>query len=86
MTLTQVFARQRQVGRGVHTLLRLHPELKGDGRLSPIEPPRWFPAARVVTPPMLPLLSALDRALVPLPTALLHRVLMTGYYLGQAEG
>jgi len=86
MDLTTLFERQRAVGRGVHTLLRLHPELAGSPHLSPPSPPGWFPLGRRVTPLLLPLLTALDRRGVPLTTRVLHRVLMCGYYLGQEEG
>jgi GT2 family glycosyltransferase len=83
--LRRFFERQRLVGRGVHTLLRLHPELAGSPHLSPLAPPRWFPLARWLVPPLVPLLSVVDRMGVPLGTKLLHAVLMTGYYLGQGE-
>ncbi len=85
MDLASLFARQRLVGRGSHTLLRLQPELVESPHLAPSRPPRWFPAGRYVIPPLVPLLSALDRRGVPLSKRLLHRVLMCGYYLGRAE-
>jgi len=86
MDLRSVFARQRQVGRGIHTLLRLHPELAGSPYLSPREPPRWFPLGRRLIPPWIPAIAALDRRGLPLPRALLHRILLCGYYLGVSEG
>lgn len=85
MTLTDLFARQRAAGRGIHGLLDLHPELAGDSRLSPIDAPRWFAAGRHAIPPLVPLLSRLDRLGVPLGKRLLHRVLICGYYLGRDE-
>ena len=41
MTLGDLFARQRLVGRGLRTLWKLHPELPATPLLSPGEPPRW---------------------------------------------
>jgi hypothetical protein len=73
------------VGRGLRTLFDLHPELAGSNLLSPPAPPRWFAAGRRLLPPVLPLLSALDSAGVPLGKRVLHRVLICGYYLGQCE-
>ncbi len=84
MTLADLFARQRLVGRGLCTLRKLHPELAGTPLLSPSDPPRWFGAGRRLIPPLVPLLSALDRLGLPLGKPLLHRVLMCAYYLGQA--
>jgi len=84
MTLVDLFARQRLVGRGLCTLRKLHPELAGTPLLSPSDPPRWFGAGRRLIPPLVPLLSALDRLGLPLGKPLLHRVLMCAYYLGQA--
>lgn len=86
MDLTTLFERQRTVGRGVHTLLRLHPELTGSPHLSPSAPPGWFPLGKPVMPILLPLLTALDRLRIPLSVQVLHRVLICGYYLGQEEG
>lgn len=83
MTLVDLFARQRLVGRGLCTLRKLHPELARTPLLSPAEPPRWFDAGKHLVPPLVPLLSALDRAGLPLGKPLLHRVLMCAYYLGQ---
>ncbi|HEX9732995.1 MAG TPA: glycosyltransferase family 2 protein [Thermoanaerobaculia bacterium] len=85
MTLADLFARQRLVGRGLDELLRLHPELAGRALLAPPSPPRWFGAARRLVPPLVPLLSAVDGLGVPLSTRVLHRVLMCGYYLGREE-
>ncbi len=83
MTLVDLFARQRLVGRGLHTLCKLHPELAATPLLSPSAPPAWFAAGRRLIPPLVPLLSALDGAGLPLGQRLLHRVLICGYYLGQ---
>ena len=83
MTLADLFARQRLVGRGLRSLFKLHPELAGTALLSPRQPPRWFGAGRRLIPPLVPLLSALDGAGLPLGKAILHRILMCGYYLGQ---
>ena len=83
MTLADLFARQRLVGRGLRSLFKLHPELAGTALLSPRDPPRWFGAGRRLIPPLVPLLSVLDGAGLPLGTAILHRILMCGYYLGQ---
>lgn len=83
MTLGDLFARQRLVGRGLRTLWRLHPELAATPLLSPGEPPRWFAAGRLLIPPLVPVLSALDGAGVSLGKRILHRVLICGYYLGQ---
>jgi len=83
MTLGDLFARQRLVGRGLRTLWRLHPELAATQLLSPGEPPRWFAAGRLLIPPLVPMLSALDGAGVSLGKRILHRVLICGYYLGQ---
>ncbi len=85
MNLKTIFDRQRTVGRGVHELLRLHPDLAGSPLLSPLEPPRWFPLGKHMIPPLVPLLSAVDAGRVPLSKKLLHRVLMCAYYLGQEE-
>ncbi len=85
MTLKSIFERQRTVGRGIHKLLRLHPDLAGSPLLSPLEPPRWFPLGKHLIPPLVPFLSAVDAARVPLSKGLLHRVLMCAYYLGQEE-
>ena len=85
LTLADLFARQRAVGRGLATLWRLHPELAASPLLSPCRPPRWFGAGRSLIPPLVPLLSRLDGAGVDLGKRLLHRVLLCGYYLGQAE-
>ena len=83
MTFADLFARQRLVGRGLNSLYRLHPELAGSPLLSPRQPPRWFGAGKRLIPPLVPLLSALDRAGIPLGKRVLHRVLICGYYLGQ---
>jgi GT2 family glycosyltransferase len=83
MTLGELFARQLLVGRGRATLCKLHPELAATPLLSPAAPPRWFAASKRLVPRLLPLLSALDGAGVPLGRRLLHRVLICGYYLGQ---
>ncbi len=83
MTLGDLFARQRLVGRGLRTLWKLHPELAATPLLSPGEPPRWFAAGRRLIPPLVPMLSALDGAGVSLGKRILHRVLICGYYLGQ---
>ena len=85
MTLADLFARQQLVGRGIRTLWELHPELASSPFLSPHEPPRWFGAGRRLIPSLVPLLSALDGAGVPLGKRVLHRVLICGYYLGQLE-
>ncbi|MEO8274722.1 MAG: glycosyltransferase [Thermoanaerobaculia bacterium] len=85
MTLTDLFERQRLVGRGLRILLRLHPELAVEGRLSPPKPPREFAITRHLVPLILPLLDAVDGRGVPLGKRILHRVLMCGYYLGKAE-
>ncbi|MEM7583237.1 MAG: glycosyltransferase family A protein [Acidobacteriota bacterium] len=85
MDLPGVFARQRQVGRGIHTLLALHPELADSPHLAPSEAPRWQPLGRHLIPPLLPVLNAVDRAGLPLSKRLWHRVLMCGYYLGRDE-
>lgn len=86
MDLRTLFERQRTVGRGVHTLLELHPELAASEHLAPPEPPRWFPVGRHLVPPLVPWLAAVDSLRVPLSEALLHRVLMCAYYLGREEG
>lgn len=86
MTLADLFARQRLVGRGLPALLRLHPELAASPLLAPPEPPRWFGAGRRLIRPLVPLLSAVDGLGVPLSTRLLHRVLMCAFYLGRQEG
>ena len=83
MDLASLFARQRLVGRGIHTLLRLHPDLADSPHLAPSEAPRWFPLGRVVIPPLVPWLSAADRRGWNLSIRLLHRVLICGYYLGR---
>ena len=85
MTLADLFARQQLVGRGIRTLWKLHPELASSPFLSPLEPPRWFGTGRRLIPSLVPLLSALDGAGVPLGKRVLHRVLICGYYLGQLE-
>ncbi len=86
MDLTSIFKRQRLVGRGSHTLLRLHPELAGSSLLAPDRPPRWFGAGKRLIPALVPVLSAVDRLGVPLTTAVLARVLACAYYLGYEEG
>ncbi len=86
MNLTLVFARQRQVGRGIHTLLRLHPELADSPHLAPPSAPRWFPLGKHIIPPLVPLLNAIDQMRAPLSNRFWHRILMCGYYLGLAEG
>lgn len=83
MTLAGLFARQRLVGRGVHVLRRLHPELAASPLLPPSVPPHWFGAGRSLVPALMPVLSRLDGAGVPLGRRVLHRLLMCGYYLGQ---
>jgi len=85
MKLADLFARQRLVGRGVRTLYALHPELARSSLLSPPSPPRWFSFGRRLIPPLVPFLSLLDGAGVPLGKRVLHRVLICGYYLGQCE-
>lgn len=85
MDLGDVFRRQRAVGRGLATLLEIQPELAGSSHLAPEEPPRWYPLGRHLIPPLVTLLAALDRRGVDLGKAMLHRVLMCGYYLGRAE-
>ncbi len=85
MNLELVFERQKAAGRGIHTLLRLHPELAGSPLLAPLGPPRWFPLGKRLVPPLLPLLSAADRRRLPLSKGLLHRVLLVAYYLGKEQ-
>lgn len=86
MTLEDVFERQRQAARGLHTLWRLHPELKGHPRLAPPEPPKWFRVGRYLIPPILPVVGAVDRRRIRLSKKFLHRVLQVAYYLGLEEG
>lgn len=83
MTLGDLFARQRLVGKGLRSLWRLHPELRASPLLSAAAPPRWFGAGRMLVPPLVPLLSTLDGAGVDLGKRILHRVLLCGFYLGQ---
>jgi glycosyltransferase involved in cell wall biosynthesis len=85
MDLASLFERQRTVGRGVHSLLRLHPELAGSPHLSPARPPGWFPVGRRLVPMLLPVLTAVDNLGIPLTVRVLHRVLMVGFHLGQEE-
>ncbi len=85
MNLKSVFARQRQVGRGMHTLLRLHPELAGSPHLAPENPPKWFPLGKHLIPPLIPILNAFDQVHIPLPHRFWHRILMCGYYLGRED-
>ncbi len=85
MTFADLYARQRLVGRGLQTLWKLHPELRSTPLLSSTVPPRWFAAGRRWIPPLVPLLSALDGAGIPLGKRILHRVLLCGYYAGQME-
>lgn len=85
MTLSDLFARQRLVGRNLRSLLSLHPELAGTPLLSPCEPPRWFAVGKRLIPPLVPLLSAADGAGLALGKRILNRVLMCAYYLGQEE-
>ena len=85
MTLSDLFARQRLVGRGLRSILNLHPELAGTPLLSPCAPPRWFAVGKRLIPPLVPLLSAADGAGLALGKRILHRVLMCAYYLGQEE-
>lgn len=85
MDLKNVFDRQRQAGRTLHILLRLHPELTGSQLLAPLAPPRWFSIGKRLVPRLLPLFGAIDRRGFNLSTRLLHRVLQVGYYLGREE-
>ncbi len=85
MTLRDLFNRQRLVGRGLRSLKSLHPELAQTPVFSPREPPRWFWVGRRLIPPLVPLLSVIDGAGLPLGRKILHRVLMCAYYLGQEE-
>jgi GT2 family glycosyltransferase len=82
MTFADLYRRQRRVGEAFHTLLALHPELASADGFTPSAPPRWFALGRLVVPPLVPLLSRIDRLGVPLGRALLHRALLCGYYLG----
>ncbi len=83
MTLGDLFARQRLVGKGLRSLWKLHPELRQSPLFSNAAPPGWFGAGRRLVPPLVPLLSTLDGAGVDLGKRILHRVLLCGYYLGQ---
>ncbi len=85
MTLRDLFHRQRLVGRGLRSLMSLHPKLARTPLFSPREPPRWFPVGKRLIPPLVPLLSAVDGAGLPLGRRVLHRVLLCAYYLGQEE-
>lgn len=85
MTLVDLFERQRAAGRGMDTLLQLHPELEGSPHLAAAHAPAWFPIARFLVPPVLPLFDLLDRSGLRLPKGLLHRVLLCGFYLGRRQ-
>jgi GT2 family glycosyltransferase len=85
MTLRDLYSRQRDVGRAIERLLVLHPELRQSPHLTPIDPPAWFRLGRRLLPVLLPALAALDSAGVRLPTALLHRTLLHGFYSGAEE-
>ena len=86
MGLGSIFERQRLVGRGSHTLFRLHPELAESSLLAAPRPPRWFGLGKRLIPALVPLLEAIDRRGIPLSTAVLARVLACAYYLGREEG
>ena len=85
MDFEDVFNRQRQAGRTIDVLLRLHPELAGSQLLAPLAPPRWFSLGKHLVPRLLPLFGAVDRWGIDLTPRILHRILQVGYYLGQEE-
>lgn len=85
MTLTDLYRRQRNVGRSVGALFALHPELRTSPHLAPSQPPRWYGVARWAVEALLPAIDLLDRTGVGLPRGVLHRVLLTGFYAGMEE-
>ena len=86
MSLGTLVARQRLVGRGLHTLLELHLELRDSPLLTSMWPPWWFPAGRALMPLAVPAADRLDRLGVPLATGLLHRILICAFHQGVRSG
>src|SRR5664280_2610732 len=85
MTMRSFLRRQRKVGSSIGTLYRLHPELQSDPVMPPMHPPDWFVAARALMPLLVPILSLLDWAGVPLPHHVYRSVVVWAYYSGRAH-
>ncbi len=79
------FRRQVQVGRTARVLLLRHPALADDPCLLPPRPSRWQPLTSRLVPPLVPLLSWLDRHGVGIPRGILRRTLLVAYFMGKRE-
>jgi hypothetical protein len=78
--------RQVQVGRALHSLLALHPELEGEPFMPPVAPSPWTRRLGRLEPVLVPLLDRLDRRGVRLPNALVDRLMMSAFFRGKREG
>jgi len=78
--------RQVQVGRALHSLLALHPELEGEPFMPPPAPSRWTRRLGPLEPVLVPLLDRLDRRGVRLPRALVDRLMMAAFFRGKRDG
>lgn len=85
MSMAGFHLRQRHVGRTVGVLLGLHPELAANDAMPPLEPRWWYPLARALVSPSLPLLSVLDRWGVPFPIRLYRATLLTAFFTGRRQ-
>ena len=86
MTLSSFYRRQEHVGRTVEVLLALHRELASNDAMPPLEPRGWHAVSRLLVPPLVPLLSAVDRLGVRLPKRLYRFVLLSAFFTGRRQG
>ncbi|MGD1146383.1 MAG: glycosyltransferase [Thermoanaerobaculaceae bacterium] len=85
MSLRSFLRRQWKVGNSIATLYRLHPELEHHPELPQPNPPQWFSLSRGYMPFVIPILSFLDRAGIPLSRRIYGRAVVWAYYCGAAH-
>jgi GT2 family glycosyltransferase len=85
-SLTDFVRRQVQVGRALHSLIALHPELEGEPFMPPPAPSPWTRRVGRLEPMLVPILDRLDRRGVRLPRALVDRLMMAAFFRGKRDG
>jgi GT2 family glycosyltransferase len=85
MTLKDFLRRQRSVGKAVHTLVRLHPELASNENLPPSHPPTDLGLRRLGLPLVIPILDLCDRAGITFSRAHYSGLALWAYFEGLRE-
>lgn len=83
LTLGRFLRRQRVVGREIHRLTRLHPELLDDPVLPPGNPPKKLRLVAGTVALGKPVAAALDRLGVPLPRVVYRSLVLWAFYSGR---